>query len=237
MGDSGGGRRRRRASPRAEASLASPFSLYNSTVAANQAFGSDAGQGGAGGAGNPDGYRASRVHGARLRRRHLGTGRRPGGPGLVTSVSTIIALNTGSPDRLAGEPDDVEAAFLRQQHAAGGRRVARPAFRVDRLATSSGWTRSSVRSRTTAARRPPWPCFRAARPSTPAPTRWTSPPTSAAIRPRVVGAAADIGAYEFGAAAPPGGGSGGHGGGNPGGGTGGAGGGGTSCRPGRRSFR
>ena len=84
------------------------FSLYNSTIAANQAIGSSAGPGGPGVSGatqGPTGYTGPAFAGG------IWTASDPASTGLVSSFSTIIALNTSTPSGLAGSPDDVEATF------------------------------------------------------------------------------------------------------------------------------
>ena len=89
----------------------SSLSLYNSTVAANQGFGSDGGQGGPGGSGDPPGLPGDSGYTGAAFAGGIWAPSNPGATGLVTSASTIIALNTSAPDRLAGEPDDMEATF------------------------------------------------------------------------------------------------------------------------------
>src|SRR5262249_88584 len=103
-------------------------SLYNCTVAANQVDSSLGGQGGLGGPGTPSGihgaagYTGPAFAGGIWAPSDLGT------PGLVTAISTIIALNTNTPVGLDATPDDgtisfASAANPRLKDGDGGRGI------------------------------------------------------------------------------------------------------------------
>ena len=92
------------------------ISLYNSTIAENSVYGSNGGPGGLGGNGVTQGAQGQLGYtGPAFNGGIFAPSSAPGAPGLVTSVSTIIALNTSAillgtfPD----EPDDISATFAR----------------------------------------------------------------------------------------------------------------------------
>lgn len=153
----------------------------------------------------------------------------------MTSVSSIIALNTDSPDRLGPEPDDVVASFsftsntLLQDTDGAESFLAGAAGNLSGLDPRLGPLQDNGGPTPTMALQPGSPAIDAGS----NPLDLTA--DQRGYKSRVVGAAADMGAYEFGAVAPPNGGGpggGGPGGGNPGGGNpGGTGGGGTAFVP------
>jgi hypothetical protein len=181
------------------------FSLYNSTIAANQAIGSSAGPGGPGVSGatqGPTGYVGPAFAGG------IWAPSDPGSTGPVSSFSTIIALNTSAPFGLAGSPDDVEANFASATNTLLG-------FGDGATLPSSG---STVLIGIDPQLGPlqdnggPTPTM-ALLPGSPAIDAGSNPlgltTDQRGYSPRVVGTAADIGAYEVGADAPSSGGGGG----------------------------
>jgi hypothetical protein len=197
----------------------SPFALYNSTVAANQAFSAPAGQGGPGANGTSPGPSGQPGDTGPAFAGGIWAPSDPGTPGLVTAVSSLIALNTDVPVGLAAEPDDVVASFesttntLVQDgdgatgltdHADGNLLGVDP--KLGPLQDNGG----------------PTPTM-ALLPGSPAIDAGSNPlgltSDQRGYSPRVVGPAADIGAFEVGANAPPNGNGGGTTGGDGGGGT------------------
>jgi hypothetical protein len=192
----------------------SPFSLYNSTIAANQVVGSNGGYGGAGGLGSEgsmiipapngmDGYTGPAFAGG-----IWAPTDDPGGPGLATSVSTIIALNTSASFSLAGEPDDGEigfagASYTLLEDGSGATGISSgSAGDLVGVDPKLGPLQSNGGPTPTMALLPGSPAFDAGS----NPLGLTTDQRGYA--PRVDGAAVDIGAYEFGASAPPAAGSG-----------------------------
>ncbi len=203
MGDSGGGGGNGGVAKGGAIFASSPLSLYNSTIAANQAFGSGGGRGGAGGGGTPNGVPGSDGYtGPAFAGGIWAPADDPGGPGLVTSVSTIIAQNTSAPDRLAGEPDDGEIGFAGASNTlledgSGATGISSgSAGNLVGLDPKLGPLQSNGGPTPTMALLPGSPALDAG--SNPL----TLTTDQRGFGPRVVGPAADIGAYEFGATAP-----------------------------------
>ena len=191
------------------------FSVYNSTIAGNQVFGSSGGRGGSGGVGNPPGVAGSDGFTGPSFAGGIWAPSDPGSPGVVTSVSTIVALNTSVPAGLDGEPDDVEAAFGSVTNTLLG-------LGAGATGITSGVNGNIVgvdpRLGPLQDNGGPTPTM-ALLPGSPAIDAGANPldltTDQRGYSPRAFGIAADIGAYELGADAPSVGGGGGSGGTGP----------------------
>ena len=185
------------------------FSVYNSTIAGNQVLGSSGGPGGRGGVGHPDGVAGTDGYTGPAFAGGVWAPSDPGSPGVVTSVSTIIALNTSVPSGLTAEPDDVEAAFASVTSTLLG-------LGDGATGISNGVNGNIVgvdpRLGPLQDNGGPTPTM-ALLPGSPAIDVGANPldltTDQRGYSPRAVGIAADIGAYQLGALAPSGGGSGG----------------------------
>ena len=198
----------------------SAFSLYNTTVAANRSFASFAGQGGPGAPGNPTGFPGNSGHPGVAEAGGIWAPVNPGAPGLLTSVSTLIAMNLTT-QYVAGSgldsPSDVEATFANATDTllqdADPRAVGiTNGVNGDIVGVDPklGPLQVNGGSTPTMALLPGSPAIDAGS----NPLGLTS--DQRGYSPRVVGAAADIGAYELGANAPQRGSGGGGGGGGTG---------------------
>ena len=200
----------------------SPFSLYNTTVAANRSFSSFSGNGGPGGPGNPNGFPGNPGNPGVAEAGGIWAPVNPDATGLLTSVSSVIALNLTTvyvAGTAADSPSDVEATFANatntllqyaDQQAVGITNGANGDIvgvdpNLGPLQDNGGPTPTMAplakQPRDRHRFQPAWPHVRPA---------WVH----AAHRRRRT----DIGAFEFGASAPAGGGNGGGGGSGVGGG-------------------
>ncbi len=179
------------------------FSLYNSTIAANRIVGSlpgPAGSGGGGEYGNPGLAGGGGIYASSY----------SDGPGYVNSSSTIIALNATAAFNSTFEPDDMEGAFALSGVTntllgyGGGAATITNGVAGDIVGVDPklGPLQDNGGPTPTMALLPGSPAIDAGS----NPLGLTSDQRE--YSPRVVGAAADIGAYELGANAPPGGGGG-----------------------------
>ena len=205
-GDSGGSGGDSGAAKGGGIAAASPFAVYNSTIAENSADGNAGGQGGPGGNGVSQGPQGQPGNNGSAYGGGMFAPSDPGTPGLVTSVSNVIALNTSGLENVPGVgdlPNDVDATFASAsntllQSATGAigiyNGVAGDLVGIDPmlgpLQDNGG----------------PTPTM-ALLPGSPAIDAGSNPMDLTADQrgytPRVVGAAADIGAYEVGAEGEP----------------------------------
>ena len=198
-----------------------PFSLDNCTVAGNKADGSSGGLGGLGGIGIPPGSPGVNGFTGPAFAGGIYAPSDPGTAGLVTSISTIIALNTSGPFGKTGTPDDLEATFANVSHTLLG--VGDGALGISN-GSAGNLVGVDPKLDTLKNNGGPTPTL-ALLPGSPAINAGSNPLNLTADQrgytPRAAGGAPDIGAFEFGATAPP-----------PGtGGGGGSGGGGSSHGP------
>jgi hypothetical protein len=186
-------------------------SVYNSTIASNQASGSPAGRGGIGGPGSSSGSEGQSGYTGPAFAGGIWAPSDPSSSGLVNSASTIIALNTSAPFQLTGSPDDTEATFANATNtllgiSAGANGISNAvAGNLVGVDPKLGPLEDNGGPTPTMALLPGSPAIDAGA----NPLGLTS--DQRGYSPRVVGAAADIGAYELGATAPPGEGGGGGG--------------------------
>jgi hypothetical protein len=176
------------------------FELDNCTIAGNKAVGADSGQGGLGGSGAMPG-----LPGPGNTEPPVGGGIDEKGPAF-NSISTIIALNKIVPDGQTAEPDDVDGPFGSVSNTLLGYGIGATGIIGGVDGNIVGGNPGLGRLQNNGG---PTPTM-ALLPGSPAIDAGANPlgltTDQRGYGPRVVGAAADIGAYELGATAPQGGG-------------------------------